>query len=317
MVFGQGFLQSISFIGNPFNSRNVRLLNKAIHNTINQPVNSIMTKEVISVGPESKLNDAIKLMVRKNISCVVVKDQEVPVGILTERDILMKLPLDSKKVVDMKVKDLMSGKPVCGTPQTSLFEASNVMISNHFRKYPIVEEGRLVGLITQTDLVRSMEKFATHTLIETVDLCQVRHVMSTTIISAPKHSKFVEARKIMQDHNISCILTLNDQGMLSGIFTEKNFLEQVGLNLDRLNILNLENIMVYPVVSINPDLTIFKANLLMLNRNFRRLPVVVDNMLMGIITQTDLHREMYKFLGTTLFKINSGQLKEVEVQVLS
>jgi CBS domain-containing protein len=114
----------------------------------------IMVDKVITAKKDASLEHAVKLMNKHEIGCLVVVEDEKPVGIITERDLLKRCLAKSKELRNMKVSDVMSRPLVAVGPKTEIEEAAKVMCQKKIKKLPIVEEGRLRGLITLTDILR-------------------------------------------------------------------------------------------------------------------------------------------------------------------
>jgi len=118
-------------------------------------IENVMVVDVITVEAEATVREAVELMNRNEIGClVVVDDEEKPVGIVTERDLLKRVLANRKDPVRAKVKDIMSKPLVTGTPHMDIEDAVRLMFKHKIKKLPVVEDGRLVGLVTLTDLVR-------------------------------------------------------------------------------------------------------------------------------------------------------------------
>jgi CBS-domain-containing membrane protein len=114
-----------------------------------------MIEDVVTTKPSATVRQAAELMNLHEIGCLVVIDQEKPVGILTERDILKRVVCKSKQSQKTKVHDLMSRPLITASPHMHAGEAAKLMLERNIKKLPIVESGRLVGLVTITDLLRS------------------------------------------------------------------------------------------------------------------------------------------------------------------
>jgi len=120
-------------------------------------VEDVMVEDVISVSEKATVREAAELMNKHEIGCLVVVKKGEPVGIVTETDMVKRVilkPLDPEKT---KVGEIMSKPLVFGNPQMDVDEASEIMRRQKIKKLPVVEKGRLVGLVTTTDLVRSPE----------------------------------------------------------------------------------------------------------------------------------------------------------------
>jgi len=114
----------------------------------------VIVEEVITVKPDTKVKDAVKLMNENEIGCLVVKKNGKPIGIITERDILKKIVYQSKNPEQVRVLEVMSEPLVVGKVDMDLEEAARLMLKRNVKKLPIVEGEKLVGLITLTDIVR-------------------------------------------------------------------------------------------------------------------------------------------------------------------
>jgi len=118
-------------------------------------IESVMVVDVVTVGAEATVGEAVELMNKNEIGCLVVVDEEEkPVGIITERDLLKRVLAKRKDPVRSKVKDIMSKPLVTGTPHMDIEAAVRLMFKHKIKKLPVTEDGRLVGLVTLTDLVR-------------------------------------------------------------------------------------------------------------------------------------------------------------------
>ena len=119
-------------------------------------VKDIMTTPVVQVGPDCPLGDVVALMRERSISCILICRDEVPIGIITERDLphWMGEPDHSNRVFP-KAEDLMSSPVASIETEISISDAAAVAEERAIRHLPVVDErGRLVGITTQTDLLR-------------------------------------------------------------------------------------------------------------------------------------------------------------------
>ncbi|OEF97474.1 CBS domain-containing protein [Desulfuribacillus alkaliarsenatis] len=119
-----------------------------------RPVKEYMSRSLEAVPIKASLNEAIRKMHEKRISSIIVVDGKIPVGIITERDIV-KL-LQEKASINASVEQYMSAPIIQIDPTTSLFDASKLM-EQHKIRHLVVWNGRgAVGLVTNTDIVRSI-----------------------------------------------------------------------------------------------------------------------------------------------------------------
>ncbi len=117
-------------------------------------VKSAMTSPVVTVDVESTVVEASKFMAEKSIGCVVVTDKDVPVGIITERDIVRRIVAAEKDSRRTKVSQCLSSPLVTISSRETLEKAGVRMFEHGVRRLVVLDEGRLVGIITSSDLAR-------------------------------------------------------------------------------------------------------------------------------------------------------------------
>ena len=120
-------------------------------------VKDIMSKNVISIGVNQTVFDAAELMTSKKIGCLVILDGEVPLGIVTERDIVRRV-VAQKLSTDTKISEIMSKTLISIDPDSSLKDAARLMANNKIRRLPVLKKNRLVGIIVASDFVRNLGK---------------------------------------------------------------------------------------------------------------------------------------------------------------
>ena len=120
-------------------------------------VKDIMTKDVVSIGVNNSVFEAAELMSSNRVGCLVIMDGEVPIGIVTERDIVRRV-VAKKLPLDAKVSEIMSKSLITVDPDASLKEAARLMSSNKIRRLPVLKQNRLVGIVVASDFVRNLGK---------------------------------------------------------------------------------------------------------------------------------------------------------------
>ena len=120
--------------------------------------NILATKgsNVITIHPEQSLKEAIGLLVQNKIGALVVVDaNNKPVGILSERDIIHAADRDGDTLFKQTVKENMTTNVVSATPQDDLHAVSSTMTDKHFRHMPVMDEGKLAGIVSIGDVVKA------------------------------------------------------------------------------------------------------------------------------------------------------------------
>ena len=117
-------------------------------------VKDVMVKEIVTVNPTTKIRDAVELMNKNQIGCLVVTRKGKPVGIMTERDVLKKIVCRCKNPEQTRVSEIMSKPLIVGRVDMDWLEAVKLMLDRNIKKLPILDDERLVGLVTLTDIAR-------------------------------------------------------------------------------------------------------------------------------------------------------------------
>ncbi len=113
-------------------------------------IRELMVENIISVPSNASVHEAVRLMDKNKIGCLLVVD--CISGILTERDVLERIVEKGKNPKETKVSDIMTKHVTVGTPDMELVDAMQLMFEKNVKKLPIVEGGKLVGLVTMTDI---------------------------------------------------------------------------------------------------------------------------------------------------------------------
>jgi CBS domain-containing protein len=118
-------------------------------------IGKLMVRNVVTLPIDASAYDAVKLMNKNRIGCLVaVYNGGIP-GILTERDLLERVLEKGKNPKETTVSEIMTRQVIVGKPDMELVEATRLMFENNVKKLPIVEGNRLVGLVTLTDIARA------------------------------------------------------------------------------------------------------------------------------------------------------------------
>ena len=115
-------------------------------------IRDIMEKNVITIGHDKSSLDAAKLISEKDISFLVVVKDGNPVGVVSERDFVRKITAEDKQSSKIPLSEIMSFKFRWVDPTTEIEEAVQKMLNHNIRRLLVLENEKLVGVITQTDL---------------------------------------------------------------------------------------------------------------------------------------------------------------------
>ena len=113
-----------------------------------------MTKYVVTIDSNRTALEGAKLMAEKGISSLIVINDQNPIGIVTERDFVKKICINELDVSKVKVKEIMSKLRTFADPDIPIEVAVQRMVNHKIRRLPIMENGKVVGIITVTDLAK-------------------------------------------------------------------------------------------------------------------------------------------------------------------
>ncbi|MBI4453753.1 CBS domain-containing protein [Candidatus Woesearchaeota archaeon] len=118
-------------------------------------VKKIMLTDVPTLKKEAKIEDAAKLLAQNQIGCVIIVENNKTIGIVTELDFLTNVVSKGKSLKD-PVSKIMTSPVTLMTPNMKLDEALKIIDTKRFRRYPVVENEKLVGLVTKKDVVNAI-----------------------------------------------------------------------------------------------------------------------------------------------------------------
>lgn len=238
----------------------------------------LMSQEVITATPETSLDEAARIMGENHIGSLIVIKYQTPVGILTERDLLTKVLALGLFLKDEKVEEVMS-YPLNGvSSSTKIKEVAQLMISRK-GKLAVFDAGKLVGIITASDLIKSLPDVPETEI-------KVDDYMTKEVVSADEETSIINIVGTMGRQRIGSVI-ITHKGEPFGIFTERDLLSAF-LALGRPLFTEVGPECSSPLVSIPAGTSVHRAAAVMALKHVRRLPVVKDEKLVGIITARDL-----------------------------
>ena len=122
-------------------------------------VRAVMSAPVIQVAPDATVAQALRTMIDRDIGSVVVAEGESAVGVFTERDLTRRI-LDDSSLLDRKVHEVMSSPVTIVGPDDEVVFVFRLMNEKGIRRLPVVQDDRLVGIVTERDLLQWVEAVA-------------------------------------------------------------------------------------------------------------------------------------------------------------
>ena len=120
-------------------------------------VKEIMTRVLISVDPSTTVYQVAKMMEQGGLGAIIVKEDNIPKGIITDRDFAIKIAIN-KYSLDTPVHKVASYPLQTINSNESILVAADIMSAKKIRKLVVVDDGKVVGIITSTDIVNQLAK---------------------------------------------------------------------------------------------------------------------------------------------------------------
>ena len=112
--------------------------------------------KVLTTDPSRTVYDAIEKMSAQNVGALVVVEGGEVCGIITERDYLRQIALKGRSSRTTPVRDIMTTEVTCVDPTAAVDECLALMSERHFRHLPVLEKGRLIGIVSVGDLIKQI-----------------------------------------------------------------------------------------------------------------------------------------------------------------
>lgn len=229
-------------------------------------------------------------------------------------------PLDLKAHLPKKREgDVLSlaKRPVATmAPTTPIYDAIKMMVKEGFRRMPVAEPAtkRLLGIFTATDIVDFLGGGAKFQLVQRkydgnffkAINEPIRSIMTQDVVYVYTTSTISQALEIMKNHNIGGLPVVDTDKRVQAILTERDI---VSFFAGILSGVKVVNVMSLKLVTATPSMSIYEAERTMVEKGFRRLPVIVDGKVIGMVTA----RTILQFFGSgEVFKhLRSGTMAQV------
>jgi CBS domain-containing protein len=118
-------------------------------------IEKLMIRNVVTLQEDATVHEAVQLLNKYKIGCVIITSNGQIRGIITERDLLERVLEQCKNPKQTKVTEIMTRKVITGTPTMDTLEATRLMFKLKVKKLPITENNKLVGIVTLTDIARA------------------------------------------------------------------------------------------------------------------------------------------------------------------
>ncbi|NVM28213.1 MAG: CBS domain-containing protein [Candidatus Helarchaeota archaeon] len=264
-------------------------------------VQDIMARKVIGVDYETKVDEIIKIMGEKKIGSIVILDKEKPVGMITIRQ-LLQIAEKCTPPASLKAGDVMSSPVITVQPNVNLRQASILMLQKGIKKLVVEENGKLIGLLTTTDIERvfiplnsvfdilkdesAMSVALREEFQKDMEQKLVEELMTKDVKTITISMKINEIAKIMNQTKIGSLIVTKDEKAI-GIVTDVDIMRRImNFGLDPCSVTAEEAM--EDLVTIFPKDSLKSAVEKMIDKTVKKLGVIDSNeALVGIITTTD------------------------------
>ena len=275
-------------------------------------VTDLATADLVTVSPDAPAEHALKLMHEQRIRHLPVVDNAGLTGMLSDRDMLKisgwldtwdRLMEETTFITSVPVRNLMSSPVTTLTPDASLKTLVHTMLDRRISAVPLVNDGQLVGLVTETDVLLGFGGMDESAEVVAWQRSRVADHMTELTVSACPTDEVRSAVALMREHGIRHLPVLMG-GNLLGIVSERD-LQQALASDAVVNLTEAENelaprytsqlrdIMTQNVVTCGPFTCLPAAAEQLLLHKIGALPVTADDEMHGIITESDLLRAMF------------------------
>lgn len=152
--------------------------------TVANLLRSKETLDVCTISPEATVFDAIKVFAEQNLGALIVTEKGVLRGLITERDYARKIILKGRSSKECQVKEVMTTKIIFVSPTDTIDVCMEIMLNKYIRHLPVVENEKLIGIISMGDVVKSVLTEHESTIENLMDY----------IIDSPMTSRAVKTR---------------------------------------------------------------------------------------------------------------------------
>ena len=265
----------------------------------------ILTAEVVNVSPATPVSQAIRIMRMKNISCIVILEENKPIGIFTERNVVQHATQHEADFYNCEIRKWMSSPVLTADKNMDIYTAYNLLEANKIRHLVVVDrENRAVGVVTQSNMIECLgyEYF--------VEFKKLSQIMTKTLITISKDITVYQALTEMVQNSISCLIIAQDNRPL-GILTERD-VGRLLIDYGNISQLKVEDVMSSPVQTASQDTLVHEVVKVMQQKNIRRVVVIdKDGKIVGLATQFDIIKGLEAKYIETLKQL----IKEKDVKI--
>ncbi len=249
-------------------------------------VREVMSSPVITEDEDVSVTIVSRDMELSGIGSVVITKGGKPAGIVTDRDMMIKV-CAKRRTGDVKVKEIMSSPLITIGPGAPVEQACELMAANGIRRLPVLENDELVGIVSVRNILTQapeyVHKFYPAEEGIVAELLEVGDVMTREVVT---EDEATPVNKISEDMEVTGIgsVVITRGGKPAGIVTDRDMAIKVIMKDKKASEIKAKEIMSSPLITIGPEAPLEKACELMAKNDIRRLPVLENDELGGIVS---------------------------------
>lgn len=319
-------------------------------------VAEVMNKAVIVMDIKSDISAIAREMVSHRAGSIIVTDNGLAMGIITERDLVKYIVAQNRKSGEVNASEVLSTPLMTVDPATSIDKASRIMLKANIKRLPVIENGVIIGVISNTDILivtpglntilKDLIDMNRQALLSIppkeempdlensrINVCEscdsisvdLRYVDGRYLCGSCQREKDMEADRgkyagihkreiskvpvsqvmnkavIVMDINSDASAIANEMigrdagsviitenGLAMGIVTERDLVKGIIMEDRKPDEIDASELLSSPLITIEPEKSIVEASEIMLKLNIKRLPVLKDTTVIGVISNTDI-----------------------------
>lgn len=266
-------------------------------------IKDFMDDKPATISYSGKILDAIAIMNSKQLDYIIVTFDDMPMGIITNKDLLRKVlnRCVLRDNVDPKVincKEIMTKPLITVNENDPIKTAALLSLQNQIKKIPVLRGNALVGIVTSNDLINVFLKLRVQSEtkdekskdIANINNLPVKNIMNTKVVIIDFDDSCQKLLNTFLQKKIGSVL-VQKNGKPVGIVTERNILKRVLEEGRNPREVNAGDLMSSPLISVMPDIKIKEAIEIMIHKGIKYLPVTDEKnpyLIKGIISNTDI-----------------------------
>jgi len=252
---------------------------------LSNKVSEIMTTHLTTVMASASVFEVMATMVAEDVGRIIVTDDDVPIGIFTEKDVLKRVVNPGMAPREIRIKDVMTTPVRAVREETHIIEAFGKMYRGKYRHLLVRgRRGKIIGIVSMRRILNIAVELG-QGLSETTTLGDIA---AGTIESVAADSSVQETVDIMDRKNVTAVV-VSENGKPAGIFTERDVLKRVAAKEVPVKETRIKQVMTAPIITMPKTALVGDVLAEMYRRDIRNMPVKADSGdLTGLVSMPEI-----------------------------